>query len=58
MSRVKKRREEAPMPATMAGLLRFYDEESYGIKLRPEFIVAAAIALMLLVVLAPFYLPR
>ena len=46
------------MPATAAGLLRFYDEESYGIKIRPEIIVALAIALMLIVTIVPRLLPR
>lgn len=54
----KKRREATPMPATAAGLLRFYDEESYGIKIRPEIVVAAAIALMVVVTIIPKLFPR
>lgn len=41
------------MPATMAGLLRFYDEEAYGIKLRPEVVVIVAIVFTAIVALAP-----
>ncbi|MGP3667071.1 MAG: preprotein translocase subunit Sec61beta [Candidatus Bathyarchaeota archaeon] len=53
MSREKRRREEAPMPSAAAGLLRFYEEESVGIKIRPEIVVTAAIMLILLVTLIP-----
>jgi len=34
------------MPAASAGLLRFFEEETAGIKLRPEFIFAMAIGLI------------
>tara|TARA_B100000315_G_C14138032_1_gene390057 strand:+ start:161 stop:295 length:135 start_codon:yes stop_codon:yes gene_type:complete len=44
------------MPSTSAGLLRFYDEESVGIKIRPEIPVIAAIGLVLIVVLLPILL--
>ncbi|MCX8175910.1 MAG: preprotein translocase subunit Sec61beta [Candidatus Bathyarchaeota archaeon] len=53
MSREKRRREEAPMPSAAAGLLRFYEEESVGIKIKPEIVVIAAIILILLVTLIP-----
>jgi len=48
----KRRRREAPMPATTAGLLRFFEEEGYGLKLRPEMVVILAVALMLSVIIA------
>ena len=57
MSRSKRRRSEAPMPSSTAGLLRFYQEETFGIKVRPEVIIAAAILLILLVALAPIFFP-
>lgn len=44
--REKKRRHEAPMPAASAGLLRFFEEETAGIKLRPEIIIMLAIGLI------------
>ncbi len=44
--RQKKRKREAPMPAASAGLLRFFEEETSGIKLRPEIIIILAIALI------------
>lgn len=53
MSKKKKRGDEgAPMPAASAGLLRFFEEETEGVKLRPEIVVALAIALIVLCVLA------
>ncbi|MEM3737513.1 MAG: preprotein translocase subunit Sec61beta [Candidatus Bathyarchaeia archaeon] len=57
MSRVRKKREGAPMPSTAAGLLRFYEEESFGVKIRPEVVVVAAVALAVIVALAPFLFP-
>lgn len=53
MSRVKRRRSEAPMPTSTAGLLRFYEEESFGVKVKPEIIIAIAVAFILVVSLAP-----
>jgi len=34
------------MPAASAGLLRFFEEETAGIKLRPELIIVMAIGLI------------
>ncbi len=56
MSREKRRKEEAPMPSVSAGLLRFYEEESFGVKVRPEIVVFAAIALILTVALVHLFL--
>lgn len=44
--RQKKRKKEAPMPAASAGLLRFFEEETAGIKLRPEIVIILAIVLI------------
>ncbi|MEM3003809.1 MAG: preprotein translocase subunit Sec61beta [Candidatus Bathyarchaeia archaeon] len=44
--RQKRRRREAPMPAASAGLLRFFEEETAGIKLRPELVIMLAIGLI------------
>ncbi|MBC7130200.1 preprotein translocase subunit Sec61beta [Candidatus Bathyarchaeota archaeon] len=51
MSR-RKKSDSAPMPAASAGLLRFFEEETEGIKVRPEFLVASAIALIVICILA------
>jgi len=34
------------MPAASAGLLRFFEEETQGIKIRPEIIVVLAVSLI------------
>jgi len=39
------------MPAASAGLLRFFEEETEGIKIRPELLVVFAISLIVLSVL-------
>jgi len=44
--RQKKRKREGPMPAASAGLLRFFEEETAGIKLRPEIVIILAIVLI------------
>jgi len=53
-----KKRKETPMPASGAGLLRFFEEESKGIKIRPEAVLIGATILIALVTilrwLAPF----
>jgi preprotein translocase subunit Sec61beta len=46
MSRRKKKEKRAPMPAASAGLLRFFEEETEGVKVRPELLVVFAIALI------------
>ncbi|MEM1588919.1 MAG: preprotein translocase subunit Sec61beta [Candidatus Bathyarchaeia archaeon] len=51
MSR-KKKSESAPMPAASAGLLRFFEEETEGIKVKPELLVVAAVALIVVCILA------
>jgi preprotein translocase subunit Sec61beta len=52
MSKKKKKKESAPMPAASAGLLRFFEEETEGIKVKPEILVALAIALIVVCILA------
>ncbi len=43
----KRRRKEAPMPLSSAGLIRFFEEESRGIKIGPVAVVLLAIILIL-----------
>jgi len=52
MSKKKKKEKSGPMPAASAGLLRFFEEETEGIKVKPEILVALAIALIIVCVLA------
>jgi preprotein translocase subunit Sec61beta len=51
MSR-KKKEKKAPMPAASAGLLRFFEEETEGIKVRPELLVVLSVVLIVICVLA------
>jgi preprotein translocase subunit Sec61beta len=48
----KKKSDSSPMPAASAGLLRFFEEETEGVKVRPEILVAAAISLIVICILA------
>jgi len=48
----KKDKERSPMPAASAGLLRFFEEETEGIKVRPEILVMFSIVLIVVAVLA------
>jgi preprotein translocase subunit Sec61beta len=48
----KKKKDQTPMPAASAGLLRFFEEETEGIKIRPELLVIFAVALIVVSVLA------
>ena len=56
MSR-KKKDKKSPMPAASAGLLRFFEEETEGIKIRPEFLMALAITLVVVSVIAKVSFP-
>jgi preprotein translocase subunit Sec61beta len=51
----KKKKESSPMPAASAGLLRFFEEETEGVKVRPEVLVVAAVALIVVCVLAQIF---
>ncbi len=56
MSRRKKRKEErAPMPAQSAGLLRFFEEETEGIKVKPELLMVSSIVFIIICILAHLY---
>jgi preprotein translocase subunit Sec61beta len=53
----KKNKDKAPMPAASAGLLRFFEEETEGIKIRPELLVIFAITLIVISVLTKIFFP-
>ncbi|UCG37298.1 MAG: preprotein translocase subunit Sec61beta [Candidatus Bathyarchaeota archaeon] len=55
MSRKKKRESGAPMPAASAGLLRFFEEETKGIQIKPELIIVLAVSLIVTCILAQIY---
>ncbi len=48
----KKKESQGPMPAASAGLLRFFEEETEGVKIRPELLVIASVALIIVSVVA------
>jgi preprotein translocase subunit Sec61beta len=51
----RKKKDTGPMPAASAGLLRFFEEETEGIKVRPELLVVLAISVIVVSVLAQFF---
>jgi len=51
----KKKKEKSPMPAASAGLLRFFEEETEGIKVRPELLVVLAVTLIVVAILAHMF---
>ena len=53
--REKKRKRGAPMPATGAGLLRFFEEETPGFKVKPELVVILGVALIVACILVQLY---
>jgi len=50
--RERRRRDTAPMPSMSAGLLRFFEEETEGIKIRPQIVVIMALVLSAFALLA------
>ena len=57
MSTRRKKKDTGPMPAGSAGLLRFFEEETEGIKMRPELLVVFSVALIVLSVMAKIFFP-
>jgi preprotein translocase subunit Sec61beta len=53
--RRKKKTEGGRMPAQSAGLLRFFEEETRGVKVKPELAIILAIALIVASVLAQVF---
>ncbi len=51
----KRKKDAGPMPAASAGLLRFFEEETEGIKVRPELLVAMAVTLIVVSALAKIF---
>jgi preprotein translocase subunit Sec61beta len=51
----KKSERKAPMPAQSAGLLRFFEEETRGIKVKPELAIILAITLIVVCILAQIF---
>ena len=51
----KKKEDRGPMPAASAGLLRFFEEETEGVKIRPELLMVVSIALIVVSVLGKIF---
>ncbi len=49
----KKDKNKAPMPASSAGLLRFFEDETQVIKIRPEYVVIFAALLIIIAIILP-----
>tara|TARA_B100002003_G_scaffold109156_1_gene101090 strand:+ start:3771 stop:3911 length:141 start_codon:yes stop_codon:yes gene_type:complete len=45
------------MPASSAGLLRFFEEETHGIKVRPEIVIILSIAMAVSSILLRILIP-
>jgi preprotein translocase subunit Sec61beta len=56
MSR-RKKQESTGMPQSSAGLMRFFQDETNGVKVPPEFVVGTAILLILSVIAARIFFP-
>jgi len=51
------KKKQAPLPASSAGLLRFFEDETKGVKIRPELVVGMAAALIAISILIRIILP-
>jgi preprotein translocase subunit Sec61beta len=52
----KKKRDQSPgMPSSSAGLMRFFQDETNGPKIRPEFVVGGAFVLIAIVLAARIF---
>ncbi|MCP8322628.1 MAG: preprotein translocase subunit Sec61beta [Candidatus Methylarchaceae archaeon HK02M2] len=56
MSSKKKKKSGSPMPVSSAGLLRFFEDESRGAKVRPEIVMAVAIGIVIISILLNIFL--
>ncbi len=56
MSAKKDKKNKAPLPASSAGLLRFFDEDTPGFRVGPEAIVGFGVALVVASLLLLAYL--
>jgi preprotein translocase subunit Sec61beta len=55
LSSKKKKDNRSPMPAASAGLLRFFEEETEGVKVMPEVLVAFSVGLIIVCSLAHIF---
>lgn len=53
----RKKQSGAGMPQSSAGLMRFFQDETNGVKIPPEFVIGASVVLIAAVVLARIFIP-
>ena len=53
----KKKKRDVPMPASSAGLLRFFEDESEGVKIRPEIVMIVSVAIIVVSILIRLLFP-
>jgi len=53
----KKKQQSVGMPQSSAGLMRFFQDETNGVKVPPEFVVGAALVLIITVIAARIFFP-
>ncbi|MBC7091284.1 MAG: preprotein translocase subunit Sec61beta [Nitrososphaeria archaeon] len=53
----KKKKSSAPMPASSAGLLRFFEDETPGIKIKPTYVIMLAISLVIFSIMLLILVP-
>ena len=51
----RKKEQGGPMPAASAGLLRFFEEETEGLKVRPELLAILSAGMIILSILANYF---
>jgi preprotein translocase subunit Sec61beta len=51
----RKKRDTVGMPQSSAGLMRFFQDESNGVKVPPELVLVAAVALIATVIAARIF---
>ncbi|MBT3283451.1 preprotein translocase subunit Sec61beta [Candidatus Bathyarchaeota archaeon] len=53
----KKKQQNTGMPQSSAGLMRFFQDETNGVKIPPEFALGAAVVLIAAVIAARIFFP-
>jgi len=53
----RKKQSGTGMPQSSAGLMRFFQDETNGVKIPPEFVIGASVVLIAAVVLARIFVP-
>jgi preprotein translocase subunit Sec61beta len=54
-SQKKKKRDTSPMPATGAGLMRYYDEDLPGVKIGPWYVIVFSVVLIIAVIVGNIF---